>query len=333
MESVKCRAPWEGFDILYDGKVKCCCWSKVVIGSIHTQSIAEIWNGAEIRRVREKMANGDLNGICPNWCPRFFDRSPEPSLVQGKCTVFNTNLEVLNAQVGQRTITSFPINFRIFPTGRCNLNCIMCGQDHRSADLFLPHLQSDLTNYFPYIRSILAVGGEPLISRHFRRFIQEFDFQLYPDCKFRIITNGTLFNETILQAIPGRFDQVGISIDSIQPEKFEQIRRGASWSRIIGAIEQLALMRGRDFSIYLLFTIMQTNYTEIQDFVRFAKKYDAIPSLNPVLESWHGQQLKGKQINEVQLVLDKLKPADVSNLEGCRAFYRSLSNKELDNGR
>ena len=53
--------------------------------------------------------------------------------------------------------------------------------------------------------------------------MRDFDFGAYPDCKLRVVTNGTRFNDTILSLLPGRFDFVGISIDSIAPDKLERI--------------------------------------------------------------------------------------------------------------
>ena len=321
---VRCTAPWEAFHVLYDGKVKCCCWSKVVVGNIGQQRIADIWNGSELARVREYMARDQLEPICPDWCPRLYDRPVRLDVSSGLSGEYRANLSQLAVETGQTSMTAYPVDFRIFPTNRCNLRCIMCGQDHSLPDSFPLAFQRDLVDHFPYARSILAVGGEPLLSREFRAMLASFDVQRFPDCKFRLITNGTLFDDTIVDLLPGRFDQVAISIDSVSPSRFEQIRRGASWSEVTAAVDLVTTLPNRDFVVLLLFTIMRINYTEIPDFVRFALGRGAVPSLNPVLETWHGQQLDQVERRRVSAMLDALDSERVSHLDGCRAFYRDF---------
>ena len=53
-----CKHPWEEFVIANDGRVSICCLDfdfKVEIGDVSKQSIKEVWNGAPIQEIRQKM--------------------------------------------------------------------------------------------------------------------------------------------------------------------------------------------------------------------------------------------------------------------------------------
>ena len=78
---------------------------------------------------------------------------------------------------------------------------------------------------------------------------------------------------------------------------------------------------GRDFTVELMFTIMRSNYKEISDFVQWALDRGGTPTFGPVLGEWHDQQLGPEERRLVLAALDTLDPAEVPNLEGCRAFY------------
>ncbi len=53
-----CKHPWEEFVIANDGRVSICCLDfdfKVEVGDVSKQSIREVWNGAPIEEIRQKM--------------------------------------------------------------------------------------------------------------------------------------------------------------------------------------------------------------------------------------------------------------------------------------
>ncbi len=53
-----CKHPWEEFVIANDGRVSICCLDfdfKVEVGDVSRQTIREVWNGAPIQEIRQKM--------------------------------------------------------------------------------------------------------------------------------------------------------------------------------------------------------------------------------------------------------------------------------------
>jgi radical SAM protein with 4Fe4S-binding SPASM domain len=74
---VPCLGLWTSFVIDVDGQVRMCCADQggtTLLGDVRRQSIAEIWRGAELRRIREAHLAGQRRQIamcdgCPIWSP------------------------------------------------------------------------------------------------------------------------------------------------------------------------------------------------------------------------------------------------------------------------
>lgn len=68
-EVVPCPMLAESLNVMFDGRVPVCCWDYNVdmvaggIGDARTQSLAEIWHGAALRRVREQHARLDFSAL------------------------------------------------------------------------------------------------------------------------------------------------------------------------------------------------------------------------------------------------------------------------------
>jgi MoaA/NifB/PqqE/SkfB family radical SAM enzyme len=292
------------------------------LGRTGDTALADIWNGQPARDVRRQMLDGQLGAICPTWCPRLYRDSDKPRVTHGVADAFNRNVDRMEAEIsaGATRLRSLPVDFRVFPTSRCNLRCIMCGQSKSDGSDWSTALQSQVIGFYPYARSILGVGGEPLLSASFLAMIRDFEPDRFPDCRFRVITNGTPLTAEVVAMMPRRFDHVAISIDSVQPHRLEAIRPGLRWAQLISGIDRVLDHPQRDFPVQLAFTVMRANYDEIGQFVDFARERGAQPALYPVLNTWHGQQLSEEQRIHVLTLLRSLGDG-VANLEGCVAYY------------
>lgn len=78
-----CYSLWKYIFVNSDGSASPCCmdWKQdLLIGDANTQTLSEIWQGTQIRELRQKHINGEENSIpiCDkcnywNWLPRIFD--------------------------------------------------------------------------------------------------------------------------------------------------------------------------------------------------------------------------------------------------------------------
>ena len=137
----------------------------------------------------------------------------------------------------------------------CNLRCIWCALDHQAAhermelslfENFLNQLITDVE--LPHIKWIhLHNGGETLLHPQFVEFLtlikkykSEAEKLNIPFPKVSLLTNGTVYNEKIAQAISESevIDLLRFSMDGGSPEAYEEIRRKAQWDKFVTHVEK-----------------------------------------------------------------------------------------------
>jgi radical SAM protein with 4Fe4S-binding SPASM domain len=72
---IPCALPWKELSILWDGTAVLCSNTydrEIALGDVRTQTIREIWNGPEMREIRRRHVEGQVEGIpvCET-CPRY----------------------------------------------------------------------------------------------------------------------------------------------------------------------------------------------------------------------------------------------------------------------
>jgi radical SAM protein with 4Fe4S-binding SPASM domain len=63
-KGIPCWEPWTTIFVTWQGEIHPCCGSEQVMGNLPEQSILDIWNGADYRRLRKDMAQG----LSPEGC-------------------------------------------------------------------------------------------------------------------------------------------------------------------------------------------------------------------------------------------------------------------------
>ena len=74
-----CLNPWLSVSVQSNGNVSSCCFSwgddeGNVYGNLHEQSLEEIWNGEEVKKLRGQHSRGFIH--LPDLCMRCYQRSP-----------------------------------------------------------------------------------------------------------------------------------------------------------------------------------------------------------------------------------------------------------------
>ena len=70
-----CRLPWESITITWDGSVVPCCYDynrKVALGNLMQNTLAEIWNGEPMRKLRAEFRSNKVENPLCRQCPKLY---------------------------------------------------------------------------------------------------------------------------------------------------------------------------------------------------------------------------------------------------------------------
>ncbi|HEY9084425.1 MAG TPA: GTP 3',8-cyclase MoaA [Candidatus Tyrphobacter sp.] len=143
-----------------------------------------------------------------------------------------------------------PIEYlRVSVTDKCNLRCVYCMPEGG-----LPWLKRDeILSYEEIariveaaaavgVRAIRLTGGEPLLRRHLERLL-EMIARIPGIDDIALSTNGLLLEEQIEALAAAGLRRVNVSLDTLSPERFEEIARRPGLERVLRAIDA-AIERG-----------------------------------------------------------------------------------------
>ncbi len=263
-----CYLPFNSLTFSMSGNVFVCNYNKnILLGRYPEQTVEEIWNGAPARKLREHMRHNDLEYGC-NHCKFYFDKSKF------------TNLRPLAFdKYHAHTTADFPRVMEFELSNECNLECQMCNGNvsssiRKNQDKLppLPNPYDDkfveqLEPYFAHLREAKFYGGEPFLIPVYYK-IWERLMALNPACNIFLITNGTHWNSKIQQLIETLNLDIAISIDSLQKERLEKIRKNAVFEKLMDNITRFnEAMQRKGKTLSLSFTVQQENWQELPAFI------------------------------------------------------------------
>ena len=134
-------------------------------------------------------------------------------------------------------------DLRVSVTDRCNFRCVYC----RSADPenHMPHdgllTWDELERLVRVlvgqgIRKVRVTGGEPLARPGVEDFIARLDRLGVHDLS--MTTNGRALAERCDRLVAAGLDRINISLDSLDPIKFERITRTRSFDQVMAGIDR-----------------------------------------------------------------------------------------------
>lgn len=303
-ESLKpmCSLPWFQVDIRYTGYVQPCCMMGA-IGSIHDDDILSIWNGNNYRFLRHKLATHDLQGTPCEHCAHRLSGSwqafPEYALKDDLIRKANFDKAQEHYRNGDVLLTSKPVSYRMDVTNECNLNCIMCDQNHdpktysnRFPKSFIDHFF--IEGLFELAGEIVLVGGEPLFVPESVEILKS-AAELGPgECQLNLQTNGLLIDKYWNEIKAFRNAYFAISMDGCSANTYEKIRRGGSWNTLVTILEKLKITIAaegwRKWNIYHAHVVMRSNILELPRMLEFAHKYGAGVGFSPMYDTDNRQE-------------------------------------------
>ena len=133
-------------------------------------------------------------------------------------------------------------DLRISVTDRCNFRCVYCRsadpENYRDHDEILRWPELDRLARVLLglgIRKIRITGGEPLVREGVENYIARLHVLGVPDLS--MTTNGHLLAERCERLIAAGLGRINISLDSLDPAKFERITRTKAFTSVMDGID------------------------------------------------------------------------------------------------
>jgi MoaA/NifB/PqqE/SkfB family radical SAM enzyme len=298
-----CNAPFNNMYINLLGKVSPCwklpgfCdqWSR-------DRSLMDIWTGEHFQKYRNALKQNLFLNRC------------------GECKKeINEGVWPLAKAYEKFPVRDMPSLMEIELSNQCNLECIMCNgtlssgiRKNRDKLPPLPQIFDDsfleqMKEFIPYLVELRVNGGEPFAQKILLDLL-DVVFEINPQLKVTIATNGTVYNKRVQSILDKCNIHLNISIDSLIPERYEQIRVNASFDVLMKnfeIFEQYCRKNNRNLSIMV--NPMNNNWEEMIDFVYFTDEYDCNLWFNTILYPKHLsiKHLPKKQLLDIHTKLNE----------------------------
>jgi pyruvate-formate lyase-activating enzyme len=224
------------------------------------------WNNEYMRSVRTTMLDGNI----PKSCKKCFDEESSGVVSKrmwetGGWIEDGIDVEELVKQTSEDGIVPEKLIYLDLRLGHtCNLKCIMCSPhdssqwvaDHKKVFLLFKHQElinqmswdrksfnnfwhenpdfwKEMYQQIPNLKQVYFAGGEPLMIKEHKMFLEEIIRQGYADkILIRYNTNGLLIDEEIISLwTKFKLVKVGFSIDAVGDRNY-YIRYPSDWSII-----------------------------------------------------------------------------------------------------
>lgn len=283
-----CYAPFVSLEFDTQGfAYSCCANGTYPVGSVATDTLAEIWGSARLAAQREALKAGDLSYGCAV-CRWYFDNDrPNPPAVMYE--PFEVPAEG----------PSWPASMTFAFSNQCNLQCVQCSGEfsssiriHREGRAPLPHAYGpqffdQLTEFLPHVEEIRLLGGEPfLVSETHQLFDLLGQLGLRP--RVHVTTNGTRLDARVEAAFERVPLSISLSLDAADPTALEAIRVGADGTTVLANARRFAqLATGSGGRIGINFCLMRHNWRELPGILRLGDELGAWVSVIPVYNDEH----------------------------------------------
>ena len=164
---------------------------------------------------------------------------------------------------------------RVALTQRCNLNCVYChheGECSQSDNGKKEITKEDIEDLLKVtgelgIKKVRFTGGEPLIRKDIVDIVQI--ASKYMD-DVSMSTNGTLLCEKVSELKEAGISRFNITLNTLDNETYSSITGKNKLQDVLDAIEKT--YQEEIYPIKINMVIMQRNYREIKEMVKFTKE-------------------------------------------------------------
>ena len=246
-----CPFLWDSVFIDQRGDVFICCHAKPgKIGNIYRQSLRSLWIRSSRLKVFRFMSLHNCL-YCFSGCTRI--------PVDGR-----------DGSASHPVHSGYPKRLWIQYSEFCNLDCIMCGQNHRSRVsldnvCLKKHIEWDL------VEDIELQGGEILVHKNARELYHWLTRCMHK--KVNLITNGLFLDDEWADYLVGGSNRIVISVNAATAKTHECVNRGSDFTKVINNIRRLVGLKHKHASVVSIvykFTIVPQNVHEISGAIQLA---------------------------------------------------------------
>jgi pyruvate-formate lyase-activating enzyme len=346
-----CLSPITNLHFLQRGIVTDCCTNTShVLGVYPRDSVAQIWNGEPVRRLREALTRNDLSLGCQK-CEQQFSSEDFRGFHGQTSDLFVDYLERVAPEDPAipkrlrplellRPSSPRTLEFDIHNT--CNLECVMCTGERSSRirsrrmgepPIPNPYDEAFLDQIEPFLPQVVQMrfaGGEPFLIKLYYDLWERIA-ERFPRMQIMIVSNGTIANDRVIRLLERLDVTLDVSIDSIHKSTYESIRVGASFDEVMDncrRFQQILQAQGKKMN--WRHCVMRQNWMEVPDILRHCNENDIRLGYNP-LDFPVGLSVHTLPPKEIKLIVDYWRRAAVrppetetqeNNAEGFRALIQ-----------
>lgn len=350
-----CAMPWVHLNFEPDGKVVPCCltsYHNYYIGDLNTDTISEIWNSENQKKLRRQMMSGEIPDICKTCTNQekatghstrlyhnaefkdVLERIPETTLEDGTCTEMKLKYW----------------DFRF--SNLCNFKCRSCGPRYSSAWVpdakalnlvsqekvwSIPSVNNNtnydfLRDHVQDVEKIYFAGGEPLLMpEHWQTLDLLVEHKRF-DLQIKYNTNCSVLTYNKKNAVDywklWEQDKIEIwpSIDEIG-ERAELIRSGTVWSKVEENLKTISELD--NVKVRLGMTIGAWNVFRIPEIVNHMIEIGVIKERHQYKNFFVNMLMEPKHYH-VQILPDDFKKEVVLKLESFIAEHNKKYNTSIN---
>jgi cyclic pyranopterin phosphate synthase len=216
----------------------------------------------------------------------------------------------LERAAGAEVEKTSPASVRISLTDRCDLACVYCRPSR--SDGYLPDRLDEPALYTLIegllragVRRVRFTGGEPLLSAHVTGAIRRAAELGAED--IALTTNGTRLKKLARELRAAGLKRLTLSLDSLDPERFDRITRGGKLERVL---EGLEAARAVGFDEIKLNTVVLRgeNDDEIERITLFAWERGLVPRFIELMPIAEGARIVAEKLVPASEILAHLAP-------------------------
>lgn len=308
-----CPAPWTSLNIDQAGEVSPCFHCLDMIGNIKKNSIQEVITGPVVTSMKQAMAQGEWAPGCA-WCKRLEDTTGASGRTVRR--VSEQTLAAIDADPDFFKLEHLVVNW----SNLCNLTCVYCNPETSTAWQSIKKIPINLVKnehadmielartQGHNIQGLSLGGGEPLLQKGLEKFLNYID----PNkVSVMVTTNLSMDISTnpIYQMLKTWPDvEWMVSFDNADKEKFEYVRKGATWEKFVKNLRQMK-QDGQQVNAHPAYSIYSA--LDIMEYYDFCVAEDLGIYWCELNNPWeldirkHSTKLRQLAIEEIDRVVDK----------------------------